>query len=82
MVEVTQADQALLIDLLELDDEQADRVRAGTAYTAEVEALARHRLAERAAVVAWLRGLGFAHESQNRAVGQMATAIEAGEHHA
>jgi len=41
---------------------------------------ARGRLAERAAIVKWMRGLGFAHESQNRAVGQMANAIERGDH--
>ena len=78
MVEITQADQALLIDLLELDDEQADRVRVGTAYTAEVEALARHRLAERAAVVAWLR---THHEGRLTSRLYLADAIEAGEHH-
>ena len=54
-IEVAQADRELLIELLELDDEQADLVRRSLAFTAETEALARHREADRLAVVAaWL----------------------------
>ena len=47
---------------------------------AEQAAYERGRADERADVVAWLRGLGFAHESQNRAVLQMSNAIERREH--
>ena len=75
MVEVTQADR---------DAAEAFRRGIGGKYDREVsslaEAFARHRLAERAAVVAWLRDIDFAHESQRRAVNQIADAIERGDH--
>lgn len=41
---------------------------------------ARGREAERAAIVAWLRGIGFGDEDQNRAKFEIIHAIEAGEH--
>ncbi len=77
MTDVTDEDRRLLVELLELDDEQAERVAAGLAFTAEVASLAAHRQRAIAEVVAWLRqprtGMGY--------VGRhMADAIERGEH--
>lgn len=51
---------------------QADRDAAAQYYV--VEAFARHRMEERAAIVAWLRAAG------DEVVNWMAIQIEAGEH--
>ena len=58
MIEVTQADRELLIELISFDSETIDAILAGNAFTWEVEQIARHRIAaenaalERAAKVA------------------------------
>ena len=68
MVEVTPADRDAAINLDELHIIQVwniDRVAA---------AFASHRLAERAAIVAWLRGMGL------RNINYIADDIEAVEH--
>lgn len=54
MVEVTQADRELLIELISFDSETIDAILAGNAFTWEVEQIARHRIAalEEAAKVA------------------------------
>lgn len=51
---VTEADREVLIRISNSDDETAQRIRRGLIYTWEVGEIARHRLAERAAIVAWL----------------------------
>lgn len=63
MVEVTQADRELLIELISFDSETIDAILAGNAFTWEVEQIARHRIAaleeargdQVARVVEWLR---------------------------
>lgn len=52
---VTEADREVLIRISNSDDETAQRIRRGLIYTWEVGEIARHRLAERAKIVAWLR---------------------------
>ena len=54
MVEVTQEDRELLIELISFDSETIDAILAGNAFTWEVEQIARHRIAamEEAAKVA------------------------------
>lgn len=52
--EVTEADREVLIRISNSDDETAQRIRRGLIYTWEVGEISRHRLAERAAIVAWL----------------------------
>ena len=54
MIEVTQADRELLIELISFDSETIDAILAGNAFTWEVEQIARHRIAalEEAAKVA------------------------------
>lgn len=54
MVKVTQADRELFITLSNADGQIAERILCGQAFTWEVEQIARHRLAERDAVVKWL----------------------------
>lgn len=58
MVEVTQEDRELFVDILNPDSSTAEAVRKGMSYTWEVEQIARHRQATRAAlvaeIVAWL----------------------------
>jgi len=54
MVEVTQADRELFITLSNADGQMAERILCGQAFTWEVEQIARHRHAEREAVVKWL----------------------------
>ena len=45
MIEVTQADRELLIELISFDSETIDAILAGNAFTWEVEQIARHRIA-------------------------------------
>ena len=70
----TEADREVLIRISNSDDETAQRIRRGLIYTWEVGEIARHRLEERAKIVAWLRGMGL------RNINYIADAIEAGEH--
>lgn len=78
MVEVTQADRELFITISNADGQMAERILCGQAFTWEVEQIARHRLAERDAVVKWLRGLHWTHLDAEPAK-RIANAIEAGE---
>ncbi len=78
MLEVTQADRELFIAILNPCESVAESVRKGMSYTWEVEQIARHRLAEREAVVKWLRGLHWTHLDAEPAK-RIANAIEAGE---
>ena len=72
---VTEAAREVLIRISNSDDETAQRIRRGLIYTWEVGEIARHRLAERAAIVAWLRGQdGHGYDDMR------AECIEAGEH--
>lgn len=72
---VTEADSEVLIRISNSDDETAQRIRRGLIYTWEVGEIARHRLAERAKIVAWLRGQdGHGYDTMR------AECIEAGEH--
>jgi len=74
---VNDDDIALLIDLLELDDEMADRVRAGLAFTAEAQSIATHR--ETAFAAGRLAGLeeaagivvGYVHPDPNSLPGEL-----------
>jgi hypothetical protein len=70
----TEADREVLIRISNSDDETAQRIRRGLIYTWEVGEIARHRLEERAKIVAWLRGMGL------RNINYIADAIEVGEH--
>lgn len=70
----TEADREVLIRISNSDDETAQRIRRGLIYTWEVGEISRHRLEERAKIVAWLRGMGL------RNINYIADAIEAGEH--
>lgn len=86
MVEVTQADRELFITLSNADGQMAERILCGQAFTWEVEQIARHRLAEREAVVKWLRRMqGNAgkwspmEQTVAAACRYLADAIEAGE---
>lgn len=54
-VEITQADRELFVKLMGYNSETNDVILAGNSFTWEVEQIAHHRLAERAAIVAWLR---------------------------
>jgi hypothetical protein len=75
MAEVTEADRNLFIHLTSADDETASRIRRGLIYTWEVRQIARHRLEERAKIVAWLRSQdGHGYDAMR------ADCIEAGEH--
>ncbi len=69
-----EADREVLIRISNSDDEKAQRIRRGLIYTWEVGEIARHRLEERAKIVAWLRGMGL------RNINYIADAIEVGEH--
>jgi hypothetical protein len=71
---VTEADREVLIRISNSDDETAQRIRRGLIYTWEVGEIARHRLEERAKIVAWLRGMGL------RNINYIADEIEAGEY--
>jgi NAD-specific glutamate dehydrogenase len=71
---VTEADREVLIRISNSDDETAQRIRRGLIYTWEVGEISRHRLEERAKIVAWLRGMGL------RNINYIADAIEVGEH--
>lgn len=79
MVEVTQADRELFITLSNADGQIAERILCGQAFTWEVEQIARHRLAEREAVIAWLRDI---EKPNGRKCHHwsLANAIKAGEH--
>ena len=70
----TEADREVLIRISNSDDETAQCIRRGPIYTWEVGEISRHRLEERAKIVAWLRGMGL------RNINYIADAIEAGEH--
>lgn len=70
----TEADREVLIRISNSDDETAQRIRRGLIYTWEVGEISRHRLEERAKIVAWLRGMGL------RNINYIADAIEVGEH--
>jgi hypothetical protein len=72
---VTEADREVLIRISNSDDETAQRIRRGLIYTWEVGEIARHRLEERAKIVAWLREQdGHGYDAMR------ADCIEAGEH--
>lgn len=71
---VTDAAREVLIRISNSDDETAQRIRRGLIYTWEVGEISRHRLEERAKIVAWLRGMGL------RNINYIADAIEVGEH--
>jgi len=71
---LTEAAREVLIRISNSDDETAQRIRRGLIYTWEVGEIARHRLEERAKIVAWLRGMGL------RNINYIADAIEVGEH--
>ena len=72
---VTEAAREVLIRISNSDDERAQRIRRGLIYTWEVGEIARHRLEERAKIVAWLRGQdGHGYDAMR------AECIEAGEH--
>ena len=71
---VTDAAREVLIRISNSDDENAQRIRRGLIYTWEVGEIYRHRLEERAKIVAWLRGMGL------RNINYIADAIEVGEH--
>jgi hypothetical protein len=70
----TEADREVLIRISNSDDETAQRIRRGLIYTWEVGEIARHRLEERAKIVAWLRAKNL------RTANYDADDIEAGEH--
>lgn len=59
-VEATDADRELFVKLTGYDSNSIDAILGGSAFTWEVEQIARHRIAERERVVgeivAWLRG--------------------------
>lgn len=71
---LTEAAREVLIRISNSDDETAQRIRRGLIYTWEVGEIARHRLEERAKIVAWLRSMGL------RNINYIADAIEVGEH--
>ena len=87
---LTEADREVLIRISNSDDETAQRIRRGLIYTWEVGEIARHRLEERAQIVAWLRKLsGYDRTTpmfQDRRLAyqlaalEFSNAIEAGEH--
>lgn len=71
----TEADREVLIRISNSDDETAQRIRRGLIYTWEVGEISRHRLEERAKIVAWLREQdGHGYDAMR------AECIEAGEH--
>ena len=72
--ELTEADRNLFIHLTNADDETASRIHRGLIYTWEVRLFARHRLEERAKIVAWLRAKNLRTSNYD------ADDIEAGEH--
>ena len=89
MTEITQADREAAASVAVLP-EMRDLIRAGRAdYHAEP--FARHREAERAAIVAWLRESAAWHDKHDDGLSgfdgirqgqtEAADAIEAGEHH-
>ena len=71
---VTEAAREVLIRISNSDDETAQRIRRGLIYTWEVGEISRHRLEERAKIVAWLWGMGLHN------INDIADAIEVGEH--
>ena len=75
---VTEADREVLIRISNSDDETAQRIRRGLIYTWEVGEIARHRLEERAKIVAYARGYGG--NAWSRDVLYFAEMVEAGEH--
>ena len=78
---VTEADREVLIRISNSDDETAQRIRRGLIYTWEVGEIARHRLEERAKIVAWLRSQGEFGSERAQAWGEtFAEQLEAGEH--
>jgi len=81
VAEVTEADREVLIRISNSDDETAQRIRRGLIYTWEVGEIARHRLEERAKIVAWLRSQGEFGSERAQAWGEtFAEQLEAGEH--
>jgi hypothetical protein len=72
--EVTEADRNLFILLTGAEYDTAQRIHRGLIYTWEVRQIARHRLEERAKIVAWLRAKNL------RTANYDADDIEAGEH--
>lgn len=74
VAEVTEAAREVLIRISNSDDETARRIRRGLIYTWEVGEIARHRLEERAKIVAWLRAKNL------RTANYDADDIEVGEH--
>ena len=78
---VTEADREVLIRISNSDDETAQRIRRGLIYTWEVGEIARHRIEERAKIVAWLRSQGEFGSERAQAWGEtFAEQLEAGEH--
>jgi len=78
---VTEADREVLIRISNSDDETAQRIHRGLIYTWEVGEIARHRLEERAKIVAWLRSQGEFGSERAQAWGEtFAEQLEAGEH--
>jgi hypothetical protein len=78
---VTEAAREVLIRISNSDDETAQRIRRGLIYTWEVGEIARHRLEERAKIVAWLRSQGEFGSERAQAWGEtFAEQLEAGEH--
>jgi hypothetical protein len=78
---LTEAAREVLIRISNSDDETAQRIRRGLIYTWEVGEIARHRLAERANIVAWLRAQGEFGSERAQAWGEtFADQIEEGEH--
>ena len=72
---VTDTAREVLIRISNSDDETAQRIRRGLIYTWEVGEISRHRLEERAKIVAWLREQdGHGYDAMR------AECIEAGEH--
>jgi len=78
---VTETAREVLIRISNSDDETAQRIRRGLIYTWEVGEIARHRLEERAKIVAWLRSQGEFGSERAQAWGEtFAEQLEAGEH--
>lgn len=78
MIEVTQADRELLIELISFDSETIDAILAGNAFTWEVEQIARHRIAalEEAAKVAEQTDTGWM-DARTFTAQKIATSIRA-----
>ena len=77
MTEITQADREAALRLEDIDEGSqlyADAMSGKHDDWVMIQAFARHRMEERAAIVAWLRGMGL------RNMNYIADSIEAGDH--